>query len=673
MKPSSDHDLAAPEQTAAPGSGAKLPEFEEYIRLVGEVAGVQAWEWDIAANTARYFGEPAMTEYLALRTYEDWLHFVHPDDREEARRKVEAALARPGTPYINEYRAILSDGSVRCFASRGKVFFDRNGKPVRMLGANIDITSHRQTIAALHDHNRRLAVATELGAAALKGEPLSPLMNRIVKSVAETLNVEYSKVLEWRPDQDLFLLRAGTGWRAGLVGAATVPAGNDSQAGYTLRSGAPVIVEDLRAETRFSGPPLLHEHDVVSGISVIIQGESRPWGVLGAHTARRRRFDQEEVHFLQTVANILAEAIEHKRALDELQQSETKFRGLLESAADGIVIANARGEIEMINAHLEKLTGYRGKELIGQPVEILVPESFSGHESYRLNYLKEPRARMMGDKRQPLPVRCKDGSEFLAEISLVPLQLVTGTIVSVTIRDVSDRVRAERNSRETQERLRNLASRLHAAREEERTRVAREIHDELGQSLTGLKMDLSWLLGRMPRAWKKVRERVRAMITLVETTIVFVRGLATSLRPAILDDLGLAAAIEWQLQGYVARSGCGYKLELPRARIKPDSHRDTTVFRIFQEALTNIARHARADAVEVALRRADAHLILTIKDNGVGIPRQKLTDNLSLGLIGMRERAAAIGGEFQIESERHKGTRITLTIPLSGKTGRQIL
>ncbi len=171
-------------------------------------------------------------------------------------------------------------------------------------------------------------VVAQIGQRALGGSNLGELFHETVKEVAQTLNVEYCKVLELLPGEKELLLRAGVGWKEGLAGHATVGTGIDSQAGYTLLSDKPVIVEDLRTEKRFSGPPLLHEHGVVSGMSVIIQGRDRPFGVLGAHTTRRLKFTEDDIHFLQAIANVLAATIERKRAEEQLRESGRKLRHL---------------------------------------------------------------------------------------------------------------------------------------------------------------------------------------------------------------------------------------------------------------------------------------------------------------------------------------------------------
>ncbi len=228
----------------------------------------------------------------------------------------------------------------------------------------------------------------------------------------------------------------------------------------------------------------------------------------------------------------------------------------------------------------------------------------------------------------------------------------------------SDRQLAEVKLRESHKQLRALSVYLQHVREEERTRIAREVHDELGQALTSCKLSASWLASRLPRAQKELCEKAERLSTDIDSTIQTVRRISTELRPGILDYLGLAAALEWQAQEFQNRTGirCHVSTHLNGPPLDPEL--TTTFFRIFQETLTNVIRHAAATDVDVSLKEESARIILEIKDNGRGISREEISDPRSMGLLGMRERAALLGGDFRIQPVRGgKGTRACVAIP----------
>ncbi len=206
-----------------------------------------------------------------------------------------------------------------------------------MSGVYMDITKRKQEEEALEVHAKQQAMVAELSQMALASSDLTTLMNSCVTMVAQCLKVQSCKILELLPDNHQLLLRAGVGWQPGLVGKATVSTESNSQAGYTLLSQEPVIVDDLSAETRFNGPPLLHEHQVVSGISVVIHGKERPFGVFGAHTTKHHTFTKDDISFLQAVANVLATAIERQRVEDALKESEERCQLAVQGNNDGIL------------------------------------------------------------------------------------------------------------------------------------------------------------------------------------------------------------------------------------------------------------------------------------------------------------------------------------------------
>jgi signal transduction histidine kinase len=242
---------------------------------------------------------------------------------------------------------------------------------------------------------------------------------------------------------------------------------------------------------------------------------------------------------------------------------------------------------------------------------------------------------------------------------VVPDVLKSKVSVFVELHRKSERLR------ESEDKLRRLAAHLISVREEERAHIAREIHDELGQVLTGLKMEVTWLAKRLKEA--PLVEKTDSMCKLIDSSVQTVRKIATGLRPEMLDDMGLVAAVGWQAKDFQKRTGVRTRVQLPPEGTKLDIDVSTTMFRIFQEILTNVARHARATRVDVELAVADDRVTLQVADNGVGIAERDLHGRKSLGLLGMHERALLFGGEVSITGASGEGTRVLVSIPLKAR------
>jgi signal transduction histidine kinase len=235
--------------------------------------------------------------------------------------------------------------------------------------------------------------------------------------------------------------------------------------------------------------------------------------------------------------------------------------------------------------------------------------------------------------------------------------------------EIAERTPIEAALRSSQQQLRHLATHLQNRQEEERRHIAREIHDELGQALTTLKIDVSWLSRRAATASQPWQECLSRISSQLETVINVVRRISTALRPGVLDDLGLTAALEWQLQDVRKRTGLAYQLTLPLEEVDVEPARTTAVFRIFQEALTNVLRHAEATSVAVQVTQDDDALLLEVADNGKGISPNQVADHTALGLLGMRERAHLWGGDVTIEGTPGVGTTVRVRMPRESSIG----
>lgn len=230
--------------------------------------------------------------------------------------------------------------------------------------------------------------------------------------------------------------------------------------------------------------------------------------------------------------------------------------------------------------------------------------------------------------------------------------------------ELAERALSEQRLRASEENLRALAAHLQSVREEERIHIAREIHDELGQALTGLKFDLNSFAKQFERDSPAVRAgKQQGLGVAIDRIINSVRRIASGLRPEVLDEIGLAAAFEWQAREFQRRTGIRCHVNIPAKFVDPDKERSTALFRVFQELLTNVARHANATRVNVSLTEGDSGLGLTVEDNGRGVKDKEIESPRSLGFLGLRERVLAFGGSVDVKGDEGKGTRVSVSVP----------
>lgn len=360
---------------------------------------------------------------------------------------------------------------------------------------------------------------------------------------------------------------------------------------------------------------------------------------------------------------------ELRREVAEREKAETSLllhTAALAAAANGIIITDRAGIIQWVNPAFSQLTGYGSAEAIGRNPRDLLKSGRHGQEFYRGMWNRLLAGEVWHGE---IVNRRKDGSLYDEEMTVTPMRDQHGAIAHfIAIKqDISARKRSEAELHASRRQLSALTNRLQAVREEEATRIAREIHDELGQQLTGLKMDLRWLEQGLekihdPRA-SQLLEKTMMATELVDESVRTVQRIAAELRPAILDKLGLEAALRRETGLFEQKTGITCRLMVPTGELRPTAPLGIACFRIFQEAMTNVARHAGATQMEVELKGGPEGLVLEVRDNGRGIPVAVAQGGGSLGLLGMRERAQALGGEVTIKPREGGGTVVRLCLP----------
>jgi PAS domain S-box-containing protein len=332
-----------------------------------------------------------------------------------------------------------------------------------------------------------------------------------------------------------------------------------------------------------------------------------------------------------------------------------------------IFMLDTRGRIASWSPGAELMTGFAAGDVVGRPSSCLYPvEDVQAGKHGAVLHVAVLHGKIQDDGWR---LR-KDGSRFWAEVVIAAIVDSDGALLGYAevARDGTERMYLQEDLADAHDRMRALAARLAALGEQEKMHLSREIHDVLGQELTGLKLDLSWLSRRMTQVPDPLREqllkRLVTMATQIDGCVQTVRRIATGLRPGVLDDLGLDEAIEWQAHEFQARAGIRVDLSLPEKELKLDRDRATAIFRIFQELITNVARHSGATGVSVQLTPELGGVVLEVSDNGRGITASELAMPNSLGLLGMRERAAQFGGSLEIMGREGHGTRALVRIPV---------
>ena len=500
------------------------------------------------------------------------------------------------------------------------------------------------------------------GVSAATGEAF---FRSLMQYLAKTLVADYAFVGEMSPEHDNMI-------RTVAVYADGQIAPNFA---YDLRNtpcqnvtNGTLCVYPERIQSRFPHDRSLAEMGIEGYVGTpLCDSQERVIGLMVMLSRRPLEHPELCVSTLRIFATRAAAELERKQAEEAVRASENRWRTMFDNAAIGIALVNAMGQPVHSNPALQRMLGYTAEELRRMSfAEFTHPDDAAKDWALAREVFEGQRDHYQIEKRF---IR-KDGRVLWGHLTASAIRDGNGgrQFGVGMLEDITERKQAEEQLRATSAQLRALMASLRSAREQEGIRIAREIHDELGSALTSLRWGLEEIdktisaVEDQPRM-SALRDKIGMMVGLIDTTIHAVRRISSELRPPILDDLGLVAAIEWQTQQFQARTGILCRYDSSGEHLDLDQEQSTAIFRIFQEALTNVLRHAQATRVDVTLEEEEAELVLKIRDNGRGITAGEQGGPLALGLLGMRERAHLIRGRVDLTGIREQGTTVTLRVP----------
>lgn len=369
--------------------------------------------------------------------------------------------------------------------------------------------------------------------------------------------------------------------------------------------------------------------------------------------------------FILLATTIILKNLLRKEHLQlERDASNEKLRHMVQSVRDAILTVDSSQNIVLFNSAAEQLLGVRATDVLDQNIEqFLLRSQPKIVASNLLGYLREAWQSPSDLALLGIVSLVRDDQDIPVELSLSSTTVRGERLVTAVFRDLSERQRTELELLKSNRQLQELTASLESVREQERLRISRELHDELGQALTGLRMEISWLGGRLLTTQPELEQKVVSIKKLIDGTIKSVRRISSELRPLVLDDLGFAAAANWYVDQFATRTNLKVALELPNDDPENGGTVATTLFRVLQESLTNVARHAGARNVDIRLLQANDQWRLEIRDDGQGFDQSSAKMG-GIGLIGMRERVQALGGSFELTAAPGQGTLIEICIPV---------
>lgn len=651
-----------------------LRESELRLRLAVKAGNIGFWDRDIASGRVYFSSE--WKSQIGYRDdeisddLEEWKSRLHPEDRDRVLSRRNAHVKNRPSDYQTEYRMRHKDGSYRWFYVQGELLNDAAGAPQRVVGCRTDITAFKLVQQELESRIALVQLLESLARVAAEAKGPAEAMRVCLERLCESGKWTLGRMASYRSGGSLHLPDSVIWYPADPAGFDEFirvsnhfdhfkPGGQFIS--VALRERKPVWLADLSAACDFGRRSITLAHGLRAAFAFPLVIQDEVAGFFEFYAATPRPPDPLLMEASELIAAQLAVVIEHSRA----REIQAQLAAIVESSNDAIVSRDRDGIIVSWNAAAERMFGWAAQEAIGQPIRLIVPPERSGALQPLI------KRAMHGEYLHPVESTflCRDDTRIQAYVTLSGIKNERGDVFAVahTINDITDLKRKEKALQEYSMRLRKLSVRLLEVEDVERRSIARELHDRIGQDLSALNLTFGMLRSQLPEeSQTAVQTRLKDMQGLLRAIVVNVRDVMSELRPPVLDDYGLLAALRYLLEKFAERTAISADVKGNELNPRLPSVVETAMFRISQEALSNIAKHAQAQKVEVSLGEDSGRVVLEIADDGVGFNLEgMLASEATWGIATMRERAEAVGIGFRMESAPGSGTRVVIEVARS--------
>jgi len=658
---------------------AALRQNQERLTLAMEISGAAAFEsrpsegvFICSERLSEITGLPREQLSRFHENYQHWLQRFHPDDREQFHRAFND-LNEGRQDFVDDvFRLQRADGEwIHLHGMARAVEHQPSGQASRIVGVIMDISAQMRSSELLRQQ-RDLGLLLNTASSQQEAGRIAD------KALQQLQNLEIFGLYAFDQQAQELVLVHQRGLPASSQQELT-RIGTSSSLYKFLLTGAPLytnyeVMPDLQH-------PALAGEGVKGVAEVPLMHENRLIGAMCLASRSSEHIPSDSRILIEALASQVTSALANLQAQEALRRSEAKYRNLVNTIPHGIMELGFDGAVHFCNQVTARRYGRTPEEMVGIAAESLIATSEGRREfAAMLEHLGK------GDVTpSPFHFTVHDAQGDLVELQADwnwnhdddgALKGITAVVTDITARNRAERALQQaheelehrvqtrtRELHETSQQLRRLAARQAEILEEERKRIAREIHDELGQNLTALNMGLSVLGNMLPQEEIQLQSRVNVLRTPLAQMIRAVQRICQELRPMQLDDLGLTAAIAWRIRDFQEATGVATRLYTDHEEISLDPELGTAVYRLVQEALTNAARHASPDRIDVTLTPREEHLEITVSDNGPGIDEKAVNSLESFGIMGMRERMRAVGGSLEILGRKGMGTTVRALFP----------